>query len=164
MKVASIIMAAALVVLVGVALWRGHGVLQKGLTAGGKTLLTTLPILVISFAIAGLVQALVPKELVVKWLGAGTGFRGIMVGSVAGALTPGAPYFSFPIVAALYKQGASVGAVVAFVAAWSVWQLARFPLEAGLVGPKLALARFVSTLVVPPLAGLFAQAVFGRWL
>jgi len=34
----------------------------------------------------------------------------------------------------------------------------------GLVGPKLALVRFLSTLVVPPLAGLFAQAVFGRWL
>ncbi len=164
MKIATITMAVILAALVGVAIWRGGGSLQRGLTFGGKTFLSMLLLLVMSFAIAGLVQVLVPKELVVKWLGAGTGFRGILIGSVAGALTPGAPYFSFPIVAAMYKQGASVGAVVAFVAGWSVWQLTRLPLEMGLVGPKLALARFLSTLVVPPLAGLFAQAVFGRWL
>jgi len=157
-------MAGILAALIVVALWRGQGTLARGLTGGGKMFLATLPVLAMSFALAGLVQVLVPRDLVVRWLGAGTGFRGILIGSCAGALTPGAPYFSFPIVAALYKQGASVGAVVAFVAGWSVWQLTRLPLEAGLVGPKLALARFLSTLVVPPLAGLLAQVVFGRWL
>lgn len=164
MKWAYIVMGVLLLALAGVALARGHGAFAKGMSAGWKMFLSTFPILVMSFAIAGLVQVLVPRDFIIKWLGAGTGFRGILVGSFAGALTPGAPYFSFPIVAALYKQGASVGAVVAFVAAWSVWQLTRLPLEAGLVGPKLALVRFLSTLVVPPLAGLFAQAVFGRWL
>lgn len=164
MKAATIAMGVILVALIGVAIWRGGGSLQKGLTFGGKTFLTTLPLLIMAFAIAGLVQILVPREFIVKWLGAGAGYKGIMIATVAGAVTPGGPYVSFPIVASLYKSGASVGTVVAFVTAWSLWAVARFPLEIGLVGPKLAIARFLSTLIVPPLAGLFAQAVFGRWV
>jgi uncharacterized membrane protein YraQ (UPF0718 family) len=151
-------------ILIGVAIWRGEGSLQKGLTFGGKTFLSTLPLLVFAFAIAGLVQVLVPREFIVKWLGEGSGIKGILIATVVGGLTPGGPYVSFPIVASLYKAGASVGTVVAFVTSWSVWAFNRLPLEIGLVGPKLAIARFLTTLIVPPLAGLFAQAVFGRWL
>lgn len=157
-------MAVILVALIGVAIWRGGGSLQKGLTFGGKTFLSTLPLLVFAFAIAGLVQVLIPREFIMKWLGPEAGLKGILLGTVAGGITPGGPYVSFPIVASLYKSGASVGTVVAFVTAWSVWAIARFPMEIGLVGPKLAIVRFLSTLIVPPLAGLFAQAVFGRWL
>ncbi|HUU55728.1 MAG TPA: permease [bacterium] len=164
MKTATIVMGIVLVALIGVALWRGGGSLQRGLTFGGKTFLSTLPLLVFAFAIAGLVQILVPREFILKWLGPEAGLKGILLGTVAGGFTPGGPYVSFPIVASLYKSGASVGTVVAFVTAWSVWAIARFPMEMGLVGPKLAIARFLSTLIVPPLAGLFAQAVFGRWL
>jgi uncharacterized membrane protein YraQ (UPF0718 family) len=164
MKAATIAMAVILVALIGVAIWRGGGSLQKGLTFGGKTFLSTLPLLVFAFAIAGLVQVLIPREFIMKWLGPEAGLKGILLGTVAGGITPGGPYVSFPIVASLYKSGASVGTVVAFVTAWSVWAIARFPMEIGLVGPKLAIVRFLSTLIVPPLAGLFAQAVFGRWL
>ncbi len=164
MKAATIATGVIFAVLVGFALWRGGGSLQKGLAFGGKTFLGTLALLIFAFGIAGLVHVLVPKEFIVKWLGAGSGIKGIMIATVAGGLTPGGPYVSFPIVASLYKSGASVGTVVAFVTAWSVWAIGRFPLEMGLVGPKLAIARFLSTLIVPPLAGLFAQAVFGRWL
>jgi uncharacterized membrane protein YraQ (UPF0718 family) len=164
MKTATIIMAVIVAILIGVAVWRGEGSLQKGLTFGGKTFLSTLPLLVLAFAIAGLVQVLIPRDFIVKWLGEGSGIKGILIATVVGGLTPGGPYVSFPIVASLYKSGASVGTVVAFVTSWSLWAFGRLPMEVGLVGPKLAIARFLSTLVVPPLAGLFAQAVFGRWL
>ncbi|MGD8719161.1 MAG: permease [Candidatus Zixiibacteriota bacterium] len=164
MKIATIVMGVIVAILIGVAIWRGEGSLQKGLTFGGKTFLSTLPLLVFAFAIAGLVQVLVPREFIVKWLGEGSGIKGILIATVVGGLTPGGPYVSFPIVASLYKAGASVGTVVAFVTSWSVWAFNRLPLEIGLVGPKLAIARFLTTLIVPPLAGLFAQAVFGRWL
>ena len=90
-------------ILIGVAVWRGEGSLQKGLTFGGKTFLSTLPLLVFAFAIAGLVQVLVPRDFIVKWLGEGSGIKGILIATVVGGLTPGGPYVSFPIVASLYK-------------------------------------------------------------
>ncbi len=72
---------------------------------------------------------------------------------------PGAPYAVFPLVAGLYKAGAGLGAVVAFVSAWSLWSVSRLPIEMALIEPKAALVRYGITFVVPPLAGLLANAV-----
>jgi uncharacterized membrane protein YraQ (UPF0718 family) len=72
---------------------------------------------------------------------------------------PGSPYAVFPIVGGLYKAGASLGAVVSFVSAWSLWSVSRLPVEMALVDPKPALVRYAITFVVPPIAGLLAQAI-----
>jgi uncharacterized membrane protein YraQ (UPF0718 family) len=115
-----IVVAAALLVI---AFWRGRDLPLAGLVAGGRTLWRNLPILLLGFAIAGLAQVLIPKELITRWLGAESGIRGILVGCVAGGLVPGAPYATFPLVASLYQAGASLGAVVGFVSAWSLWSV-----------------------------------------
>jgi len=133
-----------------------------GIKIGGKMFISILPILIVSFAIAGLMQVLIPKDVIAKWLGTEAGFKSIMIGCVAGALTPGAPYITFPLVAGFYKAGASMGAVVGFVAAWSLWQVYRIPVEVAIIGPKVAIVRFLSTLIFPPIAGIFAQTFFGK--
>jgi uncharacterized membrane protein YraQ (UPF0718 family) len=131
-----------------------------GAKTGIKMFWDVLPILLISFLLAGLIQVLIPKGIIAKWLGKEAGMKGVFIGCIAGALAPGAPYISFPIIASLYKAGAGLGAVVGFVAAWSLWQVYRIPIEVALIGPKVALIRFISTLVFPPIAGLFAHFVF----
>jgi hypothetical protein len=82
---------------------------------------------------------------------------------VVGGLVPGAPYATFPLIAALYQSGASLGAVVGFVSAWALWSVSRLPVEMGLIDPKPALIRYTITFIVPPIAGLLAEAV-GRIL
>lgn len=133
-----------------------------GLKAGGKMFLSILPLLVFAMIIAGMIQVLIPREFIVKHLGAGSGFKGILIGCVAGALTPGGPFVSFPIVASIWKAGAGIGTVVAYITAWSLWGVARLPYEISLVGPKFALIRFASTLIFPPLAGIIAQTFFSK--
>ena len=127
--------------------------------AAGRTLWRNLLILLLGFVIAGLVQVLVPKELIARWLGAQAGVKGILVACGVGGLVPGAPYAVFPLVATLYQAGAGVGAVVGFVSAWSLWSVSRLPVEMALIAPKPALIRYGITFVVPPLAGLLANAV-----
>jgi hypothetical protein len=83
----------------------------------------------------------------------------VLIGCVVGGLFPGSPYAAFPMVAALYRSGASLGAVVGFVCAWALWSVSRLPVEISLIGAKPALVRYVLTLAVPPLAGLAAAAV-----
>lgn len=161
MNTATIIMIALAVILTIVAYFRG-GVHLAGLKAGAKTLWENIPLLLASFAIAGLVQVLIPKQLVAGWLGEEAGFKGIILGCIAGALIPGSPYSVFPIVASFYKAGASISTMVAFVAAWSLWPVTRLPIEVALIGPKVALARVLSTLIFPPLAGLIAQLFFAK--
>lgn len=134
----------------------------KALRAGGGTLLQTLPLLVFAFSLVGLANVAAPRDLIGRWLGAQSGHRGIWLGCLAGAVCPGGPYVSFPLVAAIYQAGASVGAVVAFVTAWSLWAVARLPMEIGLLGPRLTLMRLASTLVFPPIAGYIAHYAFGK--
>ena len=153
------VLLSATVVLLGVAYWRGRDLPLAGLKAGATTLWRNLVILMLGFALAGLAQVLIPGDVVSRWLGARAGFRGVMIGCVVGGLFPGSPYAAFPMVAALYKSGASLGAVVGFVCAWSLWSVSRLPVEISLIGAKPALVRYALTLVVPPLAGLAAEAV-----
>ena len=102
-------------------------------------------------------RVLIPKEVISQWLGAQAGFKGILLGCVAGGLVPGSPYSVFPIIASFYEAGAGIGTIVGFITAWSLWSVSRLPLEVGIIGPRVTLVRYLSTLIFPPLAGVIAR-------
>jgi uncharacterized membrane protein YraQ (UPF0718 family) len=150
----------AIAVTLLIAAWsRGRDLPAAGLLAAWRTLWHNLGIILLSFVIAGLAQVLLPKELITHWLGSGAGLRGVLVGCVVGGLVPGSPYAVFPVVAGLYKAGASLGAVVGFVSAWCLWSMSRLPVEMALIDPRVALIRYAITFAVPPLAGSIALVV-----
>lgn len=155
----TIIMAILAVVLLYIGFKRGEGQHVAGLkTALGLTG-TTLPLLIFAFIVAGMVQALVSPELISKWVGAESGWRGIFLGTVVGGFAPGGPYVSLPIAAGLLKSGAGIGTMVAFMTGWSLWAVGRLPMEVGILGWKLAVIRLASTFFFPPIAGLIAQGI-----
>jgi uncharacterized membrane protein YraQ (UPF0718 family) len=117
----------------------------------------------LGFVVAGLAQVLIPRDLIVRWLGPQAGIKGILIGCVVGGLVPGAPYATFPLVGALYEAGASLGAAVGFISAWALWSLSRLPVEIALIDSRVALVRYGVTFLVPPLAGLLADAI-ARWV
>jgi uncharacterized protein len=131
--------------------------LAESFKLGGKMFVDILPLLVVSFILAGLIQSLIPKEALSRWLGKEAGLKGVMYGCLAGALAPGAPYISFPIIASFYKAGASLGATIGFITSWSLWQVYRIPLEISIIGFRVAMIRFLSTLIFPPLAGILVH-------
>lgn len=143
--------------------WRqgGPSLALDGLRVGALTLWSVVPLLIAAFLIAGLTQVLVSEELVTRWLGAGTGWRGIALGCLGGALIPGGPYAYYPIAAVLMRSGAGIGVLVAFVTAKNLWSVSRLPLEFALLGTELTLSRFAVTLIAPPLLGLLAELLFG---
>jgi uncharacterized membrane protein YraQ (UPF0718 family) len=159
MDTTTLILGVIAVGLLVIAFWRGRGLPLAGLQAAGRTLWRNLIMILLGFVIAGLAQVLIPKELITRWLGAEAGVKGVLAGCVAGALVPGSPYATFPLVAALYRGGASMGAVVGFVSAWSLWSVTRLPVEIALIDSRPALIRYAVTFVVPPIAGLVAEAV-----
>ncbi|MDH5638291.1 MAG: permease, partial [Nitrospinota bacterium] len=88
------IMAGIALVLVAIGYLKGDGQHIKGLQSGLGLIAPTLPLILVAFMVAGLMQALIPKDLVAVWLGTESGFKGIAVGAVAGAFTPGGPFTS----------------------------------------------------------------------
>ena len=112
MLIPTLVMAALALLVVILAYRRGGGQHIVGMRMAWTTLIETLPLLVFSFIVAGLVQVLLPRDLVSRWVGTESGARGLLIGTVAGALTPGGPYVSFPVIAGLLNAGAGVGTMV----------------------------------------------------
>ena len=160
MLIPTIIMGALAVVLLIMGYQKGEGQHVEGMKKALDMTVDVLPLLVFAFIIAGMVQVLLPRELLMEWVGAESGLRGILIGSVAGGFAPGGPFVSLPIAAGLMRSGAGVGTMVAFLTGWSLWAVSRLPMEVGILGWKFTLIRLASTCVLPPIAGLIAHLLF----
>jgi uncharacterized membrane protein YraQ (UPF0718 family) len=162
MLIPTIIMGILAVALLIIGYRQGQGQHAEGLRLAFNMAIQIIPLLIFAFVIAGMVQVLLPQEVLSKWVGSESGFRGILIGSIAGGLSPGGPYVSLPIVAGLLNSGASVGTMVAFLTGWSLWAVARLPMEVGILGWKFTAIRLISIFVFPPIAGLIAELLFSN--
>ncbi len=161
MVIPTVVMGVLAVVLLFVGYHKGQGQHVAGMKSALNMIVQILPLLVFAFIVAGMVQVLLPRELLARWVGAESGIRGILIGTVAGGLSPGGPYVNLPIAAGLIRSGASVGTMVAFLTGWSLWAVSRLPMEVGILGWKFTAIRLASTFFFPPIAGLLAQMFFG---
>ena len=150
-------------VLLLVAAATGQGLWLAGLKAGVTSFTRLLPVLVLSFVIAGLMQVLIPREQLTRWLGTEAGFRGILAGCAVGALLPGPPYALYPMIISLVNGGASVGAAVGMMTGKVLWNVHYLPPALATLGPRITALQFASNILFPPLAGLIAQHVLERF-
>lgn len=163
MLIPTLILGLLAVALLVVGYTKGEGQHIVGLQSAMKMLLEILPLLVFALILAGMIQVLLPDELLSKWVGEESGIRGILIGTLAGGFMPGGPYVSLPLAAGLLRAGAGIGTMVAFVTAWSLWAVARLPMEVGIIGWKFTLIRLVCTFFFPPIAGVLAQFLFSGY-
>jgi len=82
-----------------------------------------IPLIIAAILISGLAEAAIPKEVISNFLGEEAGLKGIGLGTLLGIIIPGSPYAIFPLVGGLYKAGAGVGTIIAFISAWSLVSL-----------------------------------------
>jgi len=158
MFVPTLIMGTLAIILLFIGYFKGEGQHIMGMKSAVNMTVEILPLLAFAFIIAGMVQVLLPQETIAKWVGAESGIRGIVIGSVAGGLCPGGPFVSLPIAAGLLRSGAGLGTMVAFLTGWSIWAVSRLPMEVGVLGWRFTLIRLVSTAFFPILAGIIALA------
>jgi len=149
-------------ILIVIGYLKGEGQHIIGLRTAGNMTIQILPLLVCAFTVAGMAQVLIPHDILAKWVGVESGIRGIMIGTIAGGLSPGGPYVSLPIVAGLLRAGAGVGTMVAFLTGWSLWAVSRLPMEVGILGWKFTLIRLACTFFFPPVAGILADRFFSK--
>jgi len=127
-----------------------------GFTTSVKMMLPVLPALLCAFLIAGYMRVLLPPIVIQQWLGHEAGFKGIAVGYLAGLLTFGGPFVTFPVAASLYSAGASVATVTAYITSWALWGGGIVFYEMAILGPRLFTIRIASSLIFPLVAALAA--------
>lgn len=136
----------------------------NGLLAGARLLRGVAPELVLGFALAGLIEVLIPSATLVRWLGGESTGRGILIGWIVGLVIPGGPYVFFPVVAALFRQGAAPAALLTLIAAKTlVSPIRMLTYEAPVLGWPLTLARLIPGVLVPPLVGILGGLLY-KWL
>ncbi|MFC1952745.1 permease [Chloroflexota bacterium] len=153
----------ALVCLTAAAVfWKGGlNLTISGFIQAGHLLNNIWLRLILGFTLGGMIQVLIPREIIAKWLGPASGMKGIFIGSYTGTIVSGAPYVMLPIVASIYRAGAGVGPIMALLTGQGliglqmliVWQIPFF-------GVELPLARYIVCLFIPPITGLAGAAVF----
>jgi len=141
----------------GICCSKGKEAFHRGLDTSWSMFLTVAPRMGAAFLMAGFVEVLVPKNLITKWIGEKSGFRGILIATAAGVLTPGGPMVSFPLIAALYKLGAHMGPLVGYLTSWELLGIQRIIVwEIPFMGMKFVSLRFLVSLSFPIIAGMIA--------
>ena len=142
------------------ALRRGRGTVRRGLEVSLERFVAIIPRIAVALVTAGFVARLVPGEPIAALIGPESGWRGILVASLTGGFVPAGPIISFPLVVVLYKAGAGIPQLVAFLTAWSVFAFHRVLIyESTLMGWRFSAVRLTSSLVLPPLSGFLAAGL-----
>jgi len=158
MDTSTLVMMAAAAVALAVIYYTSPEAANKGLNATGSLILEITPRMIAAFTLAGLFQAVVPQEVIVRWMGHGSGFKGLLIGMSLGGVTPGGPMTHFPVIASLFKMGIGVGPLVAYLTAWSLFGLQRVIMwEIPFLGPKVVALRILVSFFFPLLAGWLCQ-------
>ncbi|MGB7949388.1 MAG: hypothetical protein WCH75_17000, partial [Candidatus Binatia bacterium] len=78
MDTSTVVMLIAAGIALIVVRWQVPEAAGKGLGAAGALILEITPRMIAAFVLAGLIQAVVPQEVIVKWMGHGSGARGLL--------------------------------------------------------------------------------------
>lgn len=129
--------------------------LQKAL----KALEGILPQFLIVLFFVSVVLAVLDTATISRFLGTGSGFAGIFIASIVGAITLIPGFVAFPAAAALLNSGAGATQIAAFVSSLMMVGIVTLPMEIQYFGKRAAILRNI-------LAWLFsiAAAFFVGWV
>lgn len=95
------------------------------------------------FVLLGLLDVWVPKETMVKYMGEGSGIKGILLSIFIGSAAAGPLYGAFPVAAVFMKKGVKFSNIIIFLGAWSTTKIPMFLFEMASLGTKFALSRLI---------------------
>jgi len=138
----------------------GREAFELALSRDTHLLLALLPRILAAVAVAGLVQAIVPRERLGGLLGRKSGVSGLAIAALAGMVTPGGPFASFTFMVMLRDSGIDRGALVAYATGWALLGIQRILVwDIPMMGPDFTLLRFAVSAPLPILAGLLARRI-----
>lgn len=126
------------------------------LEAGGSLFVSVTILIVAVFALVGLIQVWVGRDLIAAALGREAGIKGLLIAVGCGAILIGPPYVIFPLLMSLRQLGAR-WAVVAIVLAAYALKPQMLPIEAEFLGLSFALVRGGLTLLLAIPLGLAVE-------
>jgi uncharacterized membrane protein YraQ (UPF0718 family) len=113
-----------------------------------KSFFRILPTVLIIIIFIGLLLGFVPPSEISKVVGEQSGFSGVLLIALLGAILHIQAFISFPLAGALLKSGAAISAVAAFITTLTMVGMVTLPLEIKELGKKIALLRNGISLII----------------
>ena len=110
-------------------------------------LIEMFEVLPVIFLLTVVIEALVPKEMIIRHFGEKSGFMGNMLSLVLGSISAGPIYAAFPISKMLISKGASITNIVIVLSSWAVIKLPMLANEAKFLGINFMVVRWILTVV-----------------
>jgi uncharacterized membrane protein YraQ (UPF0718 family) len=95
------------------------------------------------FLLLGFLDVWVPKETMTRFMGPGSGLKGISLAIFIGSAAAGPLYGAFPVAAVFMRKGVSFRNILIFIGAWSTTKIPMFLFELAALGPKFAWTRLI---------------------
>ena len=141
---------------------RGRVLLNDGARAGAIEFILLLPRIGIGVVGSGFLAEALPNDWIAPWLGPQSGFLGVVIATLGGALTPGGPVVGFSIGAAALKSGAGAPQVIAYSTAWALYAIHRLIIwDVPMMPPRVVWLRAAVSLPLPFMAAALAM-LLGR--
>ena len=105
-----------------------------------KEMITILPPI---FVLMGLLDEWVPKDVMSKYMGEGSGWKGILISIFIGSAAAGPLYGAFPVAAVFMKKEVKLTNIFIFIGAWSTTKIPMFLFELSSMGSKFAITRLI---------------------
>lgn len=109
-----------------------------------KEMLIIMPVV---FLLTSLIEAWVPRGMIMKALGEQSGMKGAFISLGLGSISAGPIYAAFPVCKALLKKGASVFNIIIILSSWAVIKIPMLANEAKFLSPKFMMTRWILTTI-----------------
>ena len=113
-----------------------------------------------AFVLIGLFEVWIKKETVERFMGQASGWGGMIWALLLAGTTVGGMFVTFPVAYALYSKGAKLSVIFAYVGASAICRVPMTLFEAGYLGGRFTLVRFLVSL---PLV-IASSLLMGGWL
>ncbi len=104
-------------------------------------------ILPVVFILTALIEAWVPKEIIMNSFGKKAGMKGSILSFLLGSFSAGPIYAAFPVCKMLLKKGATINNIVIILSAWAVVKVPMLANEAKFLGLEFMSIRWLLTTV-----------------
>lgn len=134
----------------------------SAITSARSSFLQMLSVLPPIMLLLGLMDVWIPREILMKYMGDNSGFKGIFLALLLGSFAAGPMYAAFPFTAVLLKKGVRFSNVIIFMNAWCVTKISTLLFEVSALGFKFTLARFLIDLPSVILLGFLVERLTGK--
>lgn len=151
----TLILYVAVVILFGISLAKDRTKTKKAFLKGLNALEGIMPQFITVLFLIAIMLAVFNAETISRFLGAGTGWVGVVIAAGIGAITLIPGFVAFPLAGELLRNGAGVMQIATFVSSLMMVGIVTLPMEITHFGKRTAISRNIFALIFSVVAAAF---------